>query len=194
LEVIDVLVQGALRKSCVVTIVLFSNGVEWVRKLISDPRGYARARAEIAEIQPRDHISTDMKGLLQHLLWELRLPTLIFVLSDFLCDFEWEEDFEMLLNRNEVIPVMLEDPRDSRGPAGLAYCQGIESHHVRLAFAGLGNMLGSVYSFFEHITQEGRTVWARMETSDSMDSRVERLREMFRIFEEQISARTMLRR
>lgn len=194
LEVVDVLVSGALRKSCVVTIVLFSNGIELVRRSIADPRAYASTRAEIVASEPQDHTATDIKGLLQYLSWELRLPTLVFLISDFLSPFEWEEDFEMLLNRNEVIPITLEDPRDSRGPAGFAYGRGIESRNVRLAFAGRSNVLARIYLFFEHLTHEGRSVWTRMQTSDSSDLRKEKLAEMFRMFEERISTRIALRR
>ncbi|MDP3778609.1 MAG: DUF58 domain-containing protein [bacterium] len=194
LETIDVLVRAALRKSCVVTIVLFSNGIEWVRRSIADQRAYERARSEIAVFEPREHASTDIKGMLQYLSWELRLPTLVFLISDFLSPFEWEEDFETLLNRNDVVPVILEDPRDSRGPAGFAYCQGVESHNVRLAFAAGSNMLADADLFFEQLRHEGRSVWTRMQTSDSSNSRSEKLAEMFRMFEEQISTRIALRR
>ncbi len=194
LEIADILVRAALRKSCVVTIVLFSNGIEWVRRSIADQRAYAQARSEIAAFEPREHTSTDIKGMLQHLSWELRLPTLVFLVSDFLGPFGWEEDLETLLIRNEVVPVILEDPRDRRGPAGFAYCQGIESRSVRLAFASLGNVLAHVHALFERIVRESRMVYASIQTSDSLDSRIEQLARMFQMFEEQISTRTALRR
>ncbi len=194
LEIADVLVRAALRKSCMVTIVLFSNGIEWVRRSIADQRAYAQARSEIAAFEPREHTSTDIKGLLQHLSWELRLPTLVFLVSDFLGPFGWEEDFATLLICNEVIPVILEDPRDRRGPAGFAYCQGIESRIVRLAFASHTNVLEHVHRLFERIARESRMVYASMQTSDSLDSRVEQLVRMFQTFEDQILTRTALRR
>lgn len=194
MDIADVLTHAALRKSCGLTLVLFSNGIEWVRKSVSDAKAYNVARAEILAWEAQDHAMTDIKGMVQYLSWELRLPTLVFVISDFLSSFQWEEDFEFLLNRNEVIPIVLEDPRDRRGPAGFAYCQGIESRNVRLAFAGGNDELTRMFSFFERLSREGRTVWTRIQTSDAPDARFERLAEMFRMFEEQISARTALRR
>ncbi len=194
LEIVDVLVEAALRKSCMVRLILFSDCIEWVRISVSDGRAYERARTEIMAFGPRDHATTDIKGLLQYLSWELRFPTLICVISDFLSLFEWEEDFESLLSRHEVIPIMTEDPRDRRGPAGFAYCQGIESRKVRLAFTGHNDALIGIRSFFERLEHEGRTVWTHLQTSDASDQRLERLVEMFRMFEEQISLRTVRRR
>ena len=189
LEIMDVLAMAALRKSCVIRVVLFSDCIEWVERSVSDPRMYERLREEIAVFQPRNHTMTDIKGLLQYLSWELRTPTLVCVLSDFLSVFGWEEEFESLLGRNEVIPIMMEDPRDYQGPAGFAYCQGIESHNVRLAYSGNNNEFIRVHSFFELLEREGRSIWTRMETRSTYDQRIGLLAEMFRTFEEQLSMR-----
>ena len=194
LEIIDVLVHSALRKTCEITFMLFSDGIEWIRRSVSDMRAYERARVEILGWQAGEHTMTDVKGVLQTLSWELRLPTLVFVISDFLSAFEWEEDFERLLGRHEVIPIVLEDPRDSRGPVGFAYCQGIESRRTRLAFAGGSDEFVRMRLFFDHLVSEARTVWARMQINESSESRLECLAEMFRAFGEQISMRMVSRR
>jgi hypothetical protein len=98
------------------------------------------------------------------------------------------------LSKHEVITILLEDPRDRRGPAGFAYCQGIEWRKVRIASTGSNNELARVYLFFEYLVHEGRTVWAHLQTSDSSDARCEQLAKMFHVFEEQISMRTAVRR
>ena len=189
LELMDVLVMAALRKSCVIRVVLFSDCIEWVERSLWDARAYERVREEIAVFEPRDHAMTDIAGMLQYLSWELRVPTLVCVISDFLSVLGWEEEFESLLACHEVIPVMMEDPRDRQGPAGFSYCQGIESHNVRLAYAGNNNELSRVSSFFERVQSQGRSTWMAVETRSTSSQRLARLAEMFRMFEEQIAVR-----
>ena len=189
-ECMDALVAAAIRRSCTVRVVLFSDCIEWVERFVSDVRAYERVREEINAFEPRDHAITDVAGLLQYLSGELRLPTLVCIISDFLSVAGWEEEFESLLVRHEVIPIMTEDPRDRQGPAGFAYCQGIESRSVRLAYAGNNNESMRTRSFFERLEREGRSIWTRMETLGTHAERIERLVKMFRRFAEQLSART----
>jgi uncharacterized protein (DUF58 family) len=90
LEVADVLTYAGLRKSCAVTMVLFSDDIEWVRMSVSDERAYKYARSEMLAWEPHDDATTDIRGLLQYLSWKLRLPTLLFIIADFLSTFDWE--------------------------------------------------------------------------------------------------------
>lgn len=193
LDLLEVLSEAALRRNCQLNYMLFSDRIEFTRLHIAHSKAYEHALHDIAVLRPHAHRQTDMKGLLQYLAWILKTPTLIIIISDFLCVSGWQDDFEFLMDRNEVIPLVIEDPRDRTGPPGFAYCRGIESGIVRPAYGG-NAPVNETELFFELLKKKGTIVWARFELNEAQDSCYQRLIDMFHLLEEYISIRSRHRR
>lgn len=192
-DLLEVLSESALRRNCELSYVLFSDRIEFMRLRIGHPKACEHALQDIAALHPHAHTQTDMKGLLQYLAETLKTPTLVVIFSDFLCASGWQDDFELLVDRNEVIPLVIEDPRDRIGPPGFAYCRGIESGAVRPAYGG-NALLNEAEPFFESLKKNGTIVWARFEINETQEACYERLADMFHVLEEHISLRSSHRR
>ncbi|MDP3770066.1 MAG: DUF58 domain-containing protein [Candidatus Sungbacteria bacterium] len=192
-DLLEVLSQAALRRNCILSYVLFSDRIEFTQLHIGHPQACKMALQDIADLRPHAHKQTDMSCVLQHLTWVLKVPTLVFILSDFLCPSGWQSDFDLLVDRNEVIPLVIEDPRDLIGPPGFAYCRGIESGTVRAAYGG-NAFTNEAEPFFEGLKKNGTIVWARFEINETQDSWYQRMADMFSLLEEHISIRSAHRR
>ena len=59
---------------------------------------------------------TDLRQLCQTLMNALKRRSVIFILSDFICD-NYESDFRRLAQKHDVIPIIIQDPIETAMPA-----------------------------------------------------------------------------
>ncbi len=59
---------------------------------------------------------TDLAPLLRAARRAMKRRSLVFVISDFICQPGWERELELLSRRHEVIAIRLQDPRESTLP------------------------------------------------------------------------------
>lgn len=197
LEVMDIISEAAFAKMSAVSYFLFSDEVELMLLGVSQLIGAKQLEEDIRSFEPHPHTFTDMRRLLQFMHDMLHVPTLIFVLSDFLSDANWTEEFEGLLERHEVIPLLFEDPRDKKGVPGLAHVRGIESGRTRLAYPGAKDEFDRARSFFTNMERAGRIVWKSFSVGEDEESCYERLYDLFEDYRERLdtlSSRSLDRR
>ncbi len=94
-----------------------------------------RAWATLSELWALDPggSQTRLVPAITHLLRHLKRTTLVFLVSDFLTDDHLSEasDLAMLASRHDVVAVVLEDPAETRLPAGAGHVRvrDLESGH-----------------------------------------------------------------
>ena len=87
---------------------------------------------------------TDIRHLCQTLMNALRRKSVVFILSDFICD-NYDTDFRRLAQKHDVIPVIIQDPIEQGIPnAGTVLLKDAETgmrlfviqnpHHFNLKF------------------------------------------------------------
>jgi len=59
---------------------------------------------------------TDLKSFFESAVYTIKRRSLIFVISDFLSDTEWERPLNLLGQRHEVVAIRLVDPRELELP------------------------------------------------------------------------------
>jgi uncharacterized protein (DUF58 family) len=59
---------------------------------------------------------TDLTPLIQTGLHTIKRRSLVFVISDFICEPGWERSLNLLNQRHEVLPVRISDPRETDLP------------------------------------------------------------------------------
>lgn len=186
LEVMDIISEAALAKMSTVSYFLFSDEVELMLLGVSQLGGAKQLQEDIYSFDSHPHTSTDIRRLLEFLSDALRTPTLIFLLSDFLSDANWTEEFERLLDGHEVIPLLFEDPRDKKGVPGLTHVRGIESGRTRLAYPGVESKFVSARSFFTNRERAGRIVWTSFSVGEDEGSCYGRLYNLFEDYRERL--------
>lgn len=93
----------------------------WLPPLADDGRAWT-ALAEVWH-QPSRRCTTRVQPAIDHLFRELKRTTLVFVISDFLTDeaLGASRQTAAVAARHDVVAVVLEDPAESRLPAGAGY-------------------------------------------------------------------------
>ena len=97
--------------------IFFNNGTELTIPPVS---GRAQILRIIGDLQSREPSTrgamTDLTPLLQHFSSTVKRRSLVFLVSDFICEPGWSRYLSWLSRRHELVPVRLWDPREVELP------------------------------------------------------------------------------
>ncbi len=134
-EVAAVLALAAARHNDRVGALLFSDSVERVIPPRKGRRHALRVIRDLVAFEPRGK-RTDLAASLTYASKLLHHRSIVVILSDFLA-VDWERPLRSLASRNDVVAIMVDDPRERELPAtGLIELRDAESGRHVLVDAG----------------------------------------------------------
>ncbi len=145
-SVVSILVQSAAETGNPVSFITFTDRVE---KFIP-PQSGQKETIKIAEGIIRDSargVLTDVNCAFESLNNMRFLPSLVFVLSDFLAPFNYENSLKYLARKHDVIPIIISDIREKTFPKarGFVAVRDMETHNVKYLDLSQGLVADSQY-------------------------------------------------
>ncbi len=142
-SVVSILVQSAAETGNPVSFITFTDRVE---KFIP-PQSGQNETIKIAEGIIRDRargVLTDVNCAFESLNNMRFLPSLVFVLSDFLAPFNYENSLKYLARKHDVIPIIISDIREEVFPKarGFVAVRDLETHNVKYLDLSQGLITG----------------------------------------------------
>ena len=115
LELAAILGFSAVNNGDQVGLVLFTDNVETFIPAKQGKKHMFTILSRMVNHQPASN-QTDIKELCKKLMNALKRRSVIFILSDFICD-NYESDFRRLAQKHDVIPIIIQDPTEIEIPA-----------------------------------------------------------------------------
>jgi uncharacterized protein (DUF58 family) len=131
-SIVSILVQSAAETGNPVSFITFTDRIE---KFIP-PQPGQKETIKIAENIIHDRargVLTDINCAFEFLNNMRFTPSLVFVLSDFLAPFNYENSLEYLVRKHDVIPIIISDIREETFPKarGFVAVRDMETHNVK---------------------------------------------------------------
>ena len=115
LELAAILGFSAVANGDQVGLVLFTDEVEAYIPPKQGKKHMFTILSGMINHQPASN-QTDLRGLSQTLLNALKRRSVVFIISDFICD-NYESDFRRLAQKHDVIPMVIQDPIETAIPS-----------------------------------------------------------------------------
>lgn len=115
LELAAILGFSAVANGDQVGLVIFTDAIEAYIPPKQGKKHMFTILSGMVNHQPASN-QTDLRQLCQTLMNALKRRSVIFILSDFICD-NYESDFRRLAQKHDVIPIIIQDPIETAMPA-----------------------------------------------------------------------------
>ncbi len=172
-------------------------GRERVETIVRPRRGQKHALRVITDIvagdaqrptpTPRDALAaaTDLRGILETSIRVARRRSLFFLLSDFLAE-GWENTFQLVAAKHDLVPVVLTDRRDGELPdIGLATFEDLESGAHVVVDTGDVAVRAAYANAHKHLAEKRKKLFAKLRldavTLETGTPVVAPFRELFRM-------------
>jgi uncharacterized protein (DUF58 family) len=131
-SVVSILVQSAAETGNPVSFITFTDRIEKFIPPQSGQKETIRITENIIHDRARG-VLTDVNCAFEFLNNMKSTPSLVFVLSDFLAPFNYENSLKYLANKHDVIPIIISDIREEVFPRarGFVAIKDLETHHVK---------------------------------------------------------------
>ncbi len=180
-SIISILVQSATETGNLVSFITFTDRIE---KFIP-PQPGQKEDVRIAENIRYDRTTgelTDLNCAFEFLNSMQLLPSLVFVLSDFLAPFNYENSLKSLVRKHDVIPIIISDVREKAFPGarGFVAIRDLETKHVKYLDLSKGlhtnlqhfNLFNKLnLDYLTLMTDKNEEQWTRA-LSDFFDKRI----------------------
>ncbi|MEK9726863.1 MAG: DUF58 domain-containing protein [Candidatus Margulisiibacteriota bacterium] len=126
LELAAILGFSAVSNGDQVGLVLFTDTIEAFIPPKQGKRHMFTILSQMVNHQPASN-QTNLRQLCQTLINALKRRSIVFLLSDFICD-NYESDFRRLAQKHDVVPIIIQDPMEITVPAaGIVVLKDTES-------------------------------------------------------------------
>jgi uncharacterized protein (DUF58 family) len=126
LEIAAIMGFSAVANGDQVGLALFTDTVEWVQPPKHGKQHMFTVLSRLVNHQPAS-TQTSIRALCQTLMNALKRRSVVFIVSDFICD-NYEADFQRLCQKHDVIPVVIQDPvEQSIPPSGIVVLKDAET-------------------------------------------------------------------